>query len=524
MFCLTRDGPKGELPGPAVAITRSADPAWNKLFLCLIDLGPEYPTFADVKTWTKGGGVKKIKGTPTSLDLEGSGPRGSSSEEPSFGPHGGHGVAHAYGRGRGRLGPGPARNAMLRNGGHASTAAALVAHQGYDGAALRSGRGGRGRGRGSVGPSAAQVYAGSRSTASARFPTLDEHGVADWSRVKAKKNDVDVAAEFRKVPLAAQAAASFNPLHPGRRDSTRIATLKAHKKRKDALHGLDSTSDSSSGSDSDGSSSDPDGSSSGSDSDSDSSDPDGSDSDGSADDESGLGGAKRARGNARRGGKRASAPSEPFSKIELPFGVVFELLPCTDPKWRTTIYSAGKSGTGKTVAMAGLLRRFAAMYPSRPIYGVCKTPFERDPAFRGVPIKQLPLDFFRHGELDMDKAFGRDGCFVLFDDWDSLDPADLKAVQHAIQDILNVGRKMQISCGVTSHLLTNYNQTRGIIHEADYVMLFPKKTMQQSLTYLCSKIGVPKEVSLRLRELGRWVVLHTGDPNFVLSEHAIEAM
>ena len=208
--------------------------------------------------------------------------------------------------------------------------------------------------------------------------------------------------------------------------------------------------------------------------------------------------------------------------IKLPVGSFFESLPECKPDARTTAYIAGKAGSGKSVFAAGLLRRYAKLFPGNPIYGACKTKIADDPAFAGIPIKQLPLSFFGGGKegtpFDLKAAFNTSGCMVLFDDWDSCDKGDKHNILKVIADIFNLGRKMKISCLVTSHMLNNYNETRGIIHEANFITIFPQNELWQSVAYLCSKLGVPKEVQADMRSMGRWVTIHNANPTYVLCE------
>jgi hypothetical protein len=208
--------------------------------------------------------------------------------------------------------------------------------------------------------------------------------------------------------------------------------------------------------------------------------------------------------------------------IALPAGAHFEPLPETDPEWRYTAYPAGSNGSGKSKWSAGMLRRFHKLYPDRPLFLVCKTKAEKDPAFDGLPIHEVPMDFLMDGGADdIEKAFGTD-CLVFFDDWDSMEPGQLKKVQAIIEDILMLGRKLNIACIVTSHLLTNYNQTRAIIHECDNIVLFPQKATYDSMRYMLKKLGVPKNIGDRVKSFGRWVLFHLCEPNFLLSERRAE--
>ena len=219
--------------------------------------------------------------------------------------------------------------------------------------------------------------------------------------------------------------------------------------------------------------------------------------------------------------KKVGKPSAKADFVRLPPGSMFEPLPCVSESWRTTQYAAGKSGSGKSYYMAGLIRRYMALFPGRPVYGFCLTKFKDDPAYADLDIKQLPASFFADA-LDLEKAFGSEGCFILYDDWDAADPAEKRIILASIANVLTVGRKLQLSVGVTSHLLTNYKETRIVIHEADYVTVFPRSCQYNSLKYLCDKMGIPKEVTARLRRKGLWVSFHNSKPTFVLSETEAE--
>lgn len=215
--------------------------------------------------------------------------------------------------------------------------------------------------------------------------------------------------------------------------------------------------------------------------------------------------------------------------MRLPLGSFFEPLPCMnktadDKPFRTTAYGAGKGGSGKSIYFAGILRRYHSLWPERPIYGVCKTPLKDDPAYADIPIHQIPVSAFQSvgKTFDVKEWFGDQGCMTLFDDWDSLEPKEKVPVCVAIKDILNVGRKLQVSACITSHLLNNYNETRGITNECNYITIFPRAVLYDQMYYMANKTGVPKEVIKRFKEKGRWVTIHTSDPTYVLSETEAE--
>ena len=227
---------------------------------------------------------------------------------------------------------------------------------------------------------------------------------------------------------------------------------------------------------------------------------------------------KEKRAALSKATKRSKLVSEQGTCVKLPPGAIFEPLPDTDPTRRYTAYVAGRSGSGKSQFSSGLLRRYAALYPKRYIYGVCSKRLSKDPAYQGIDIKQINATEVFGGTPDLEKLFGDEGCMILFDDWDSMKSGDKLLVQYALTDILNTGRKLGISAVVTNHLLTDHNRTKAILNEADWVTFFPRDSMPGTMKYLCEKIGLPVELVSHLRDMGRWVSV-CNKPTMVLGEN-----
>ena len=212
--------------------------------------------------------------------------------------------------------------------------------------------------------------------------------------------------------------------------------------------------------------------------------------------------------------------STPADFIRLPLGSFFEPLPEVHPETRSAEFLAGRPGSGKSYFASRKIGRYQKLFPDRPVYGICHTKLKNDPSYAKLGIKQLPLTFF--DSFDIETAFPDTGCLILFEDWDSLPGAIRKNVLKAIETILDVGRKLQISIFVTTHLLSNYHETRTVTHESNIVTLFPQNEMFHSVKYLCSKLGVDPEVQSRLRDKGRWVSIHSAQPTYILSETEAE--
>jgi len=215
------------------------------------------------------------------------------------------------------------------------------------------------------------------------------------------------------------------------------------------------------------------------------------------------------------------------TSVHLPPGSIFEPLPTTsdDATKRSTFYIAAPSGAGKTYAVCGLIRRYAALHPGNRTYVVCKTDIRDDPAYAslrgGARPVQIPMaELTRDEPIDLTAMFDKQPCLLVLDDVDSFDSkAERAAVAALTKDALNLGRKLGVSVIITSHLLTDYARTRGTIFECANVILFPKATMHESIAYFCAKLGLTKAAIASLRGYGRWVLIRKVAPMCLLGEH-----
>ena len=229
----------------------------------------------------------------------------------------------------------------------------------------------------------------------------------------------------------------------------------------------------------------------------------------------------------------ALSPVKHTRFLRLPPGSLFEPLPHVVPDdregektpYRTAYYIPGRSGAGKSYYVAGIARKYHKLWPKHPIFVVCKTPVGNDPAFAGLELVQIPIARILANKLDVIDSFGYSGAMVIFDDWDSFEDAERKAVLALMKDVLNLGRKQRLSTCVTSHQLSNFLETRSIISEAEFVTVFPQVTMKAHLVYLCEKrLGLDRDIVKRLEEKGRWATVHTSAPLFILSEGECEML
>ena len=240
-------------------------------------------------------------------------------------------------------------------------------------------------------------------------------------------------------------------------------------------------------------------------------------------------GPKRPRGGALAAARAAETAADEKARftakrdtVVLPAGSSFQQLVPVEADKRFVQFIGGRSGAGKSYASAGLIKVFQKLHPGSPVFGVCKTKLKDDAVYAPLGIKQLPVSVFyaATGKLDIKALFGDGGCLVLFDDWDSFEGEEMETVLAAIKDIVNLGRKMNISIICTSHMLSDYAKTRVILREAQYLTFFPEHEQAGAMEYTCRKtLGLKADVVEEMNHLGRWVTLHNTRPKFLLSKN-----
>ena len=153
------------------------------------------------------------------------------------------------------------------------------------------------------------------------------------------------------------------------------------------------------------------------------------------------------------------------TKIKLPPGSTFSLNIHPDPEKRFIYYIAGASGSGKSYIA-------------------------------------------KHESL------------VIFDDYDTLQGNEAKAVQTLIDDICIMGRHTVTSILILSHHLSNYKSTRLCLTEATHFVLYPQSTGNHSLLYfLRCYVGMgPKEVQAIKNTGSRWLCIHKNFPIYYITE------
>ena len=209
---------------------------------------------------------------------------------------------------------------------------------------------------------------------------------------------------------------------------------------------------------------------------------------------------------------------EEFTKITLDDGYINPLLPTGE---RSVCYIAGPSGSGKTTYALQLIKNYLKIFPNKDFFLFSRTNYKNDTAYSGMKVLQIPIDDnLLKTPINIENELSR-GSILLFDDCNTIQNDKLKKnVDKLMCDIMEVGRKLDITIIITNHLiLPNEKQMgRTIMNETQYLTIFPKSGGNYQINYVLktyfgfSKSQIKKIFSLE----SRWVTISKKYPLTVL--------
>lgn len=196
-----------------------------------------------------------------------------------------------------------------------------------------------------------------------------------------------------------------------------------------------------------------------------------------------------------------------------------KIVPIFDNKTqRMVIYVTGPSGSGKSTFIGHWCASYKIYFPKNPIYLISRIE-QPDQAFKGLKEKQIVVDddFI----LDPIKPEELKNSMVIFDDCDTFPSKKYQdAVDKLKDDLLETGRKLNISVCVVSHLMTDYKRSKKILNECNALVCFPQGGSVQQIKYcLKTYFGFgTKEITEVIDQPSRWVMILKNYPQTVLYE------
>ena len=195
----------------------------------------------------------------------------------------------------------------------------------------------------------------------------------------------------------------------------------------------------------------------------------------------------------------------------------FMLLPT--PKKTNRIYIAGSTGVGKSTWIANYLKQYTKIYGDRPIYLFSDAP--NDPTLDNIKglIRIVLNDKLVSKPIEtMELA----DSVCIFDDVDSISNKKIKQAVLVLYDaILKKGSsKDNIELIVSSHAMSDYQATRNVLINCNYIVFFPQSPV--GAQYTLKKFGLNKEQVQRLLSVpSRWCCFHKNYPFFAITTKSV---
>lgn len=198
--------------------------------------------------------------------------------------------------------------------------------------------------------------------------------------------------------------------------------------------------------------------------------------------------------------------------------------PRLNPYERSVSYIAGPSGSGKTSYALSVIKPYLELFPEKPFFLFSRTDYKDDPAYKGLKPIQIPInEKIIADPIDITKEL-TGGSIVFFDDCNTIqDDKMRKAIEKLIGDILEVGRKLDITIVITSHLVipNERKMARTILNEMQMLTVFPKSGSSQQIRYALKQYyGLTnKQIDQIIALKSRWVTISKSYPNYVIYEN-----
>jgi len=195
-----------------------------------------------------------------------------------------------------------------------------------------------------------------------------------------------------------------------------------------------------------------------------------------------------------------------------------KIIPIIDKSLRSVIYVAGASGSGKSYFVAKWIYNALQFYKGEEVF--LFSPIKNDPSFENLKYTAIELN---QDIKEMSVEDFKDS-FIIFDDCDTIRDKNVASLVSALRDeLLETGRHTSTKMVITSHLISNFKETRRILNEATAIVIYPNSSGTYSIKqYLKTYLGLNKEQIKRILNIkDRWCLISKTYPIYILTESEI---
>jgi len=184
------------------------------------------------------------------------------------------------------------------------------------------------------------------------------------------------------------------------------------------------------------------------------------------------------------------------------------------------IYVCGRRGSGKSTYCNEYIKSYVSATDGK-VFFVSR--FQDDPSIT-LPERSMRLDIT---DLECVELEELSNSLIVFDDIhnSSYSRQEVNYLQKFILDVIQNSRHFDLSCLITSHMISNYQKTRDILSELSALVIFPQySTGYQIERALRVYIGLSKKQIHDIFELSgsRWVHIQVIGQKFILTQKEVK--
>jgi hypothetical protein len=187
------------------------------------------------------------------------------------------------------------------------------------------------------------------------------------------------------------------------------------------------------------------------------------------------------------------------------------------------IYISGVSGSGKSTYTGKYIKEFKKMFKNDEIFVFSSV--SSDSAFDKYDPVRIPIDDDLLNEPFHITDF--EDSLTIFDDTDTIREKNYRNVVNDIKaEMIEIGRHYKARCIITSHMISDYRNTRQILNECTSITFFPKSSGQYHIkNYLKTHAGLDKEQINRILKLpSRWITIYRTYPSYIVWENGLSIL
>ena len=217
-----------------------------------------------------------------------------------------------------------------------------------------------------------------------------------------------------------------------------------------------------------------------------------------------------------------------FTELQVPGDDIIKLAFPLAKGERLVMFICGRNGCGKSTYIQMILKEYLKVYNTRRIilFSQQDTDDKLDPIFKNIQRVDLG-DEFAEQPYTLDELRN---SICIFDDVDSIRTKKLKDAVFKLRDeIMKNGRSHtkdrmdDIDVIISNHDILGGQETKTMIRESIFYVVFPKGSTPQQLNTLCKTYaGLKKEhINRIVNNDARAVLIHNGSPGYVMTDKEI---